>query len=99
MSFVREAHDWEVDDFVSFSQALHLVKVSRGSEDKLWWVSSKKGLFKVMSFYSLAYTRSSCFPWKSIWCSQAPSRVAFFVWSVALGKIFTLDNLGSGMLL
>jgi hypothetical protein len=35
VSFIREAHDWEVDDFVSFFQALHSVKVSRGSEDKL----------------------------------------------------------------
>jgi hypothetical protein len=62
VSFIREAHDWEVDDFVSFFQALHSVKVSRGSEDKLWWVSSKKCLFKVKSFYSLACNESSCFP-------------------------------------
>lgn len=62
VSFIREAHDWEVDDFVSFLQVLHSVKVSRGSKDKLWWVSSKKVLFKVKSFYSLACTGSSRFP-------------------------------------
>jgi hypothetical protein len=28
VSFIREAHDWEVDDFVSFFQALHSVKVA-----------------------------------------------------------------------
>jgi hypothetical protein len=33
------------------------------------------------------------FPWKSIWCTKAPQRVAFFVWLAALGKILTLDNL------
>jgi hypothetical protein len=94
MSFTREAHDWEVDIFVSFFQVLHSVKVSRGSENKLWWVSSKKGLFKVKSFiYSLACSENSRFPWKSVWRTQAPSRAAFFVWSAALGKIFTLDNL------
>jgi hypothetical protein len=42
VSFTGEAHDWEVDVFVSFFQVLHSVKVSRDSEDKLWWVSSKK---------------------------------------------------------
>jgi len=93
MSFIREAHDWEVDDFASFFQALYSVKVSRGSEDKLWWVSFKKGLFKVKSFYSLACTRSSHFRWRSVWRTQAPSRAAFFVWSAALGKILTLYNL------
>jgi hypothetical protein len=94
VSFIREAHDWEVDDFVSFLQVLHSVKVSRGNEDKLWWVSSKKVLFKVKSsFYSLACTGSSRFPWRSVWRTQAPSRAVFFVWSAALGKILTLDNL------
>jgi hypothetical protein len=89
VSFTREAHD-----FVSFFQALHLVKVSRGNEDKLWWVSSKKGLFKVKSFfYSLAISGSSRFSWRSVWPTQAPSRASFFVRFAALGKIFTLDNL------
>jgi len=35
VSFTREAHDREVDNFVSFFQALHSVKVRRGSEDKM----------------------------------------------------------------
>jgi hypothetical protein len=65
MSFTREAHDWEVDVFASFLQALHSVKVRRGSEDKLWWVPSKKCLFKVKSFfYSLACSGGSAFPGK-----------------------------------
>jgi hypothetical protein len=34
-----------------------------------------------------------CFPWKSVWWTKFPSRVAFFVWSTALGKILTMDNL------
>ena len=32
-------------------------------------------------------------PWKSIWKSKAPPRVAFFVWTAALGRILTTDNL------
>ena len=33
------------------------------------------------------------FPWKRVWKAKAPSRVAFFVWTAALGKILTMDNL------
>jgi len=37
--------------------------VRRGNEDKMWWVSSKKGLFKVKSFfYFLSCSGGSRFP-------------------------------------
>jgi hypothetical protein len=94
VSFIREAHDWEVDVCTSFFQLLHSVKVNQDNEDSLWWVPSKKGVFKIKSsFYSLTSAGSSRFPWKSVWCAQAPPRVAFFVWTAALGKILTQDNL------
>jgi hypothetical protein len=83
-----------VDVFTSFFQVLHSVSVRRGSEDRLWWVSSIKGLFKVGSFFSsLACFVGSHFPWKKVWQTQAPTRVAYFAWSAALGKILALDNL------
>jgi hypothetical protein len=53
MSFIREAHDWKVDVFSSVFEALHSVKVRRGLEDKMWWVSSKK---KVCSRSSPSFT-------------------------------------------
>jgi hypothetical protein len=33
------------------------------------------------------------FPWKIIWKSQVPPRVAFFVWIAALERILTINNL------
>ena len=33
------------------------------------------------------------FPWRMIWQSKVPPRVAFFSWSASLGKILTTDNL------
>jgi len=94
VTFAREAHDWEVDAVAYFLQALHSARAGRDREDKLWWVPSKKSLFKVKSFFcSLACFGGSRFPWKSVWCSQAPSSVAFFAWSTVLGKILTLDSL------
>jgi hypothetical protein len=75
--------------------------VSRGRANRLWWVSSKRGLFKVKSsFSSFSCSKGSRFPWKSVWQTQAHSKAAFFfffffflLWSVALGKILTVDNL------
>jgi hypothetical protein len=73
---------------------LHSVIVRRGDEDKFCWVPFEKGLFKVKSFsHSLTCPISTCFPWKCVWWTQAPSMAAFFSWSAALGKILTLDNL------
>jgi hypothetical protein len=50
--FVRKENDWEVGVFTSFFQVLRSAMVSRDRADRLWWVSSKKGLFKVKSFFS-----------------------------------------------
>jgi len=51
----------------------------------------------VRSFYDELFRKDgpflSFFNWKNIWRVKAPSRVAFFVWSAALGKILTHDNL------
>jgi hypothetical protein len=51
-------------------------------------------MFEVKSFYRVLSPQGSSFPWKSVWRSQAPPRVAFFVWTVVQNKILTLDNLG-----
>jgi hypothetical protein len=49
VSFVREAHDWEVDIFASFFKVLHSAIVSTGHEDRLWWVSSKRTCSRISS--------------------------------------------------
>jgi hypothetical protein len=41
----------------------------------------------------LSSHHSTDFPWKSIWQSRVPYKVAFFTWLVAQGKILTIDNL------
>ena len=78
----------------SFYSLLYSQKLRREGEDKLWWASSCKGKVDVRSFYKrIASEESSPFSWKSIWRTKAPSRVAFFAWMAAIGKILTLDNL------
>jgi hypothetical protein len=78
----------------SFYKCLYDFNLRGGGVDKLWWLHSSKGLFEVKTFYqALSPSGSSSFPWKSIWRSKAPPRVAFFTWTAAWGKILTMDNL------
>jgi hypothetical protein len=81
----------------SFFELLYSQRVRHGGEDKLCWIPSKRKSFEVKSYYQvlsnpISNVRAS-FPWKGIWKVKAPPRVAFFVWTVTLGKILTLDNL------
>jgi hypothetical protein len=73
---------------------LHSTTVSRDRADRLWSVPSKKGVFKVKSYFSsLIGLERRCFLWKSVWRTHAPLRAAFFGWMAALDKILTVDNL------
>jgi hypothetical protein len=53
----------------------------------------KDDLLRLELFKNLLPNVSYSFPWKSIWRSKAPLRVAFFTLTVFLGKILTMDNL------
>ena len=58
------------------------------------WRGGAKDGFQVKAYYNALMPQSGLnLPWKSIWKSKAPPRVAFFVWTAALGRILTTDNL------
>jgi hypothetical protein len=93
VSFVRVSRDWEVDVFVSFFNLLYSTRVRREGEDKLWWTSSKKGLFVISSFNNVLVCNDAIhFFWKSIWRTNVPLRAAFFAWLAALRNILTMDD-------
>jgi hypothetical protein len=92
--FTRLIHDWEVEVLTFFYSRLYSYKFRGVGEDKLWWVPSSKGSFEVSSFYRvLSFHGSVPFPWKGIWRTKAPPRVAFFAWIATRSKIPTIDNL------
>ena len=63
-------------------------------QDKLCKKLAGNESFKVSEYYlSLSSTPNTLFPWKLVWRSKIPPRVAFFSWIAALGKILTLENL------
>jgi len=70
---------------------LYSIRFDRDEEDKLWWSPSRKGKFDGRPFYKiLAYKETAHFPWKSIWRTKVPLKVAFFAWVAALGTILLL---------
>jgi hypothetical protein len=97
IQFTRLIHDRKVEVLALFYRCLYACKMRGVGDDKLWWLPLRKGIFEVKSFYrAISSFGSSSFPWKSIWRSKAPPRVAFFAWTAARGKILTLDNLRRG---
>jgi hypothetical protein len=65
--FTRLIHDWEVETLASFYKGLYSFKFRGHLEDKLWWIPSGKGFFKVITFYQvLSPPGFISFPWKGI---------------------------------
>jgi hypothetical protein len=94
INFVRSTHDWELEFFTSFFDKLYSISLRQNGVDKLYWIPSKSRRFEISLFYNvLVPLDSTHFPWRCIWQSNAPLRVAFFAWTATLGKILTLDNL------
>jgi hypothetical protein len=90
--FTRLVQDWEMEMVLSFYVRLYPIR--HGAKDMLVWSLSKRGHFEVKSFYKvLASQEGSLFSWKSIRRVKASSRVSFFVWIAALGKILMHENL------
>ena len=68
--------------------------MDRNEEDKVVWVATWSGSFEVKPFYSILSDRGNHpIPWKSIWKVKAPTKVAFFIWTAAKGRILTSVNL------
>ena len=73
---------------------VYSASVNGSGEDKLCWKPDKNKGFTASGYYKILLGNGDLsFPWKSIWKSRIPSRVAFFIWTAALVKILTIDNL------
>ncbi|XP_059654430.1 uncharacterized protein LOC132301171 [Cornus florida] len=92
--FRRHCQDWEIEDVSRFLELLYSQVISFGGSDWWFWIPTSHGRFEVRSFFRcLPVGHGDPFPWKSIWRSKAPRKVAFFAWTSVLGKILTQDNL------
>ena len=93
IQFCRLVNDQESQSLDSFMVLIYSTKVRGGSDNLCWKPASNRG-FKVSGYYhSISPSTGISFPWKMVWQSKVPPRVAFFSWTAALGKILTIDNL------
>jgi hypothetical protein len=77
-----------------FFELLYSQQIRHGGVDKICCIPSKRKILEVKSYYKVTANSEPVYgPWKMIWKSKAPQRVAFFVWTAVLGKILMLDNL------
>ena len=101
LEFLREIHhDGESNSLFVFWDVICGVLLSGIGDDKMCWTPAKSKSFEVSSHYqALLGVCTRSFPWRNIWKQKVPSRVAFFVWTVALGTILTIDNLHKKVLI
>jgi hypothetical protein len=75
--FIRPVHDWELEEVSSFFELLYSQQIRHGGEDKICWNPLKRKNFEVKSYYKMRINVEPVEgPWKSIWKSKAPPRVA-----------------------
>ncbi|RVW22247.1 LINE-1 reverse transcriptase-like [Vitis vinifera] len=93
LSLARDFNDWEIDQIGEMLNLLKDFKISQ-EEDLVRWkregngVFGAKGAYKSLSGYSIG-----AFPNRRIWMDKVPTKVSFFAWEAAWGKILTLDKL------
>lgn len=81
-------------DTTDLLQSLASTIINPNLEDCIVWWPDKSGLFSIKSFYTWSSTSSGTATVNpKIWSSKAPQRPISFVWTAALGKILTQDNL------
>ncbi|RVW52237.1 LINE-1 reverse transcriptase-like [Vitis vinifera] len=93
LSLARDFNDWEIDQI---GEMLNLMKDFRISqeEDSVRWKREGNGVFGAKGAYrSLSGHSVGAFPNRRIWMDRVPTKVSFFAWEAAWGKILTLDKL------
>ncbi|KAJ9703718.1 hypothetical protein PVL29_005138 [Vitis rotundifolia] len=91
--FQRDFNDWELDMVGRLLDVLREKRVSL-EEDMVLWKGGKDGLFKVKKAYNiLTNPIDAVFPISNIWVENVPTKMAFFAWEAAWGKVLTLDRL------
>lgn len=92
----RGLNDWEMDDICQLLQQLDSVAVEESKRDSLIWIASRDK-FSVKSCYNLLQRQmghwETDWPWKILWKTKAPVKVACFGWIATKGACLTQDNL------
>ena len=76
--------DWEQEFFDLFMDMVYSLMVQGLGPDWVCWKPARSRGFEARGFYLSFYPPTILsFPWKMIWKSKVPPRVAFFSWSAS----------------
>ncbi|RVW56866.1 hypothetical protein CK203_078579 [Vitis vinifera] len=90
LRFIRDFNDWELDVVGELLQVLRSQRITL-EEDSVSWKGGKNGKFGVKKAYNLLISPSvSMFPKNGIWVENVPTKLVFFAWEAAWGKVLTL---------
>ncbi|RVW16378.1 hypothetical protein CK203_067822 [Vitis vinifera] len=93
LSLARDFNDWEIDQIGEMPNLLKDFRISQ-EEDSVRWKREGNGVFGAKGPYrSLSGYSVGAFPNRRIWMDRVPTKVSFFAWEAAWGKILTLDKL------
>ena len=94
VSFFGGVHVRDLEALSNFMESIYVSPLRGLGEDKMCWIPNTHKGFRLSDYYKILVGNTFLgFPWKSIWMQKIPSRVAFFVWTAALGKCLMIDNL------
>ena len=98
--FVKTVQDWELESVVTFMELLYSCSVRQNGVNNFCWTPPSRKAFKVKSNYTLSHPSTQFnFLWNSVWKPKVQTKVDSFLWTAALGKILTIDNLGKWQVL
>ena len=93
LRLLRDFNDWELGMVGNLLVELREYRVTL-EEDSVIWKEGDDGLFKVKKAYNvLANPEGAEFPYSNVWVDKVPTKIAFFAWEAAWGKVLTLDRL------
>ena len=93
LRLLRDFNDWELGMVGNLLVELREYRVTL-EEDSVIWKEGDDRLFKVKKVYSvLANTEGAEFPYSNVWVDRVPTKIVFFAWEAAWGKVLTLDRL------
>lgn len=94
--FRRALNDWEIEDVARLLEVLNTPPAISQRKDKPIWKLHSKGMFTVKSCYWRINVNQSVtkkWPWKLVWKTRSPLKVACFVWLVIRKACLTHEAL------
>ena len=83
--FCHPPQDWEQESFDLFMEMVYASMVRGLGPDRVYWKPTRSRGFEVRVFDHSFYPPTFLsFPWRMIWQSKVPPRVAFFSWSASI---------------